>query len=78
MLVWAERHWGDHLASLKKQTVQVWLPSSGDRLTGLLFGLGSRDQGCRCHEISEDRGVSLFSVQGQSLGVQVSSLGHQK
>ena len=79
MLVWGERDWGDHLASVKKQTVQVWLPGLGDRLTGLLLvGLGSRDQGCHCHEISEDRGVSLSSAKCQSLGVQMSSLGHQK
>ena len=74
-----ERHWGDHLDSMKRQTLQVWLPHWGDRPTGLLLSvLRGRDQDDRHHEISEGCGVFLSSVKCQSLGVQMSGLGTQK
>ena len=62
-----ERHWGDHLDSMR-QAPQVWLPRWDDRPAGLLFVLKGRNQDYHHPEISEGCGVSLSRVKCQSLG----------
>ena len=61
-----------------RQTPQVWLPRWDDRPAGLLSVLKGRNQDYHHPEISEGCGVSLSRVKCQSLGVQMSGLGHQK